>query len=77
MTMNLADCKSTGNVQAYIIDEILKPLNKDIQKYYKKLAKAKAKADKINPNYWFAPCIENNIGKITDLAVSLDKPAYR
>lgn len=28
--MNLKDCKSTGEVQAYIITEILKPLNKDI-----------------------------------------------
>ncbi len=75
--MNLAECKSTGNVQAYIIDEILKPLNKDIQKYYKKLEKAKAKAIKINKDYWFAPCIESNISRIESLATALDKPGYR
>lgn len=76
--MTLTECKSTGDVQAYIITEILKPLNKDIQKYQKKLEKARAKASKLNPSgYWFAPAIENNIGKLSSLATSLDKPAYR
>ena len=37
--MTLTECKSTGDVQAYIITEILKPLNKDIQKYQKSLKK--------------------------------------
>ena len=75
--MNLKDCKSTGEVQSYIITEILKPLNKDIQAYNKKLTKALDHAADINENYYFASQIERITSQIISLATALDKPGYR